>query len=79
MKHLLKEAFPNVIPGKILNRRDKMGFPVPLKEWMGNELKEFVGDIFSGIGQRNRAYIRPDEVLKNFENAGRFSRKHGPF
>ena len=75
MKHLLKEAFPNMIPDKILNRRDKMGFPVPLKEWMGNELKEFVGDIFSGIGQRNRAYIRPDEVLKNFENAGRFSRK----
>jgi asparagine synthase (glutamine-hydrolysing) len=75
MKHLLKEGFSDVIPAKILNRRDKMGFPVPLKEWMSNELKDFAQDIFHGMSQKNRPYINAGEVLKNFESAGRFSRK----
>ena len=75
MKHLLKEGFSDVIPGKILNRRDKMGFPVPLKEWMSNELKGFAQDVFHGMAQKNRPYVNASEVLKNFETAGRFSRK----
>jgi len=75
MKHLLKETFSDLVPSKIINRRDKMGFPVPLKEWMGNELKDFVGDIFQGMAQKNRPYVNVQEVLKNFDQAGRFSRK----
>ena len=34
-KHLLKRALGHELPETILNRRDKMGFPVPLKEWFG--------------------------------------------
>ncbi|MEC7394276.1 MAG: asparagine synthase (glutamine-hydrolyzing), partial [Verrucomicrobiota bacterium] len=30
-KHLLKLAVKNLLPEKILNRKDKMGFPVPIK------------------------------------------------
>ena len=33
MKHLLKRAFERRVARPILQRRDKMGFPVPLKEW----------------------------------------------
>src|SRR5690606_22435505 len=33
MKQLIKETYADVIPQPILDRRDKMGFPVPLKEW----------------------------------------------
>ena len=75
MKHLLKEAFRDLIPQKILGRRDKMGFPVPLKEWMANELNDFAQDIFQGMAQKNRSYVHVDEVIKNFQSAGRFSRK----
>jgi asparagine synthase (glutamine-hydrolysing) len=75
LKHLLKQAFRNEIPTPILERRDKMGFPVPLKEWFNAELSEFVRDVFSNMKSRDRAYINPDAVLANFADTGRFSRK----
>ena len=44
-KHILKKTITNFIPHKILNRQDKMGFPVPLNEWMqGGVVHDFVGD-----------------------------------
>ena len=44
-KHILKKSIEKFIPEKILNRQDKMGFPVPLKEWMeGGEVRDFVSD-----------------------------------
>ncbi|MBL64057.1 MAG: asparagine synthase (glutamine-hydrolyzing) [Opitutae bacterium] len=75
MKHLLKNAYRDVLPEGIVNRRDKMGFPVPLKEWCGDELRDMILDVFQGMKQRNRPYIQPEAVLQNFESAGRFSRK----
>ncbi len=75
MKYLLKQTYKDVLPDRILNRRDKMGFPVPLKEWLGSELKDMVEDIFYGMKKRNRPFINSDQVLSNFQSAGRFSRK----
>lgn len=75
MKHLIKKSYEGVLPDGIVNRRDKMGFPVPLKEWLGNELKGLVEEVFHGMKQRNRPFINSDEVLANFQSAGRFSRK----
>lgn len=75
MKHLLKSTFGNVLPTEIGNRRDKMGFPVPLKEWFAGELHDLVEEIFHTLKQKHRPYINADAVLKNFDRAGRFSRK----
>ncbi|MDA1047927.1 MAG: asparagine synthase (glutamine-hydrolyzing) [Verrucomicrobia bacterium] len=75
MKHLIKKSYEGVLPDRIVNRRDKMGFPVPLKEWLGNELNGMAEDIFHGMKQRNRPFINSGEVLANFQSAGRFSRK----
>ena len=75
LKHLLKSEYASVLPQEIINRRDKMGFPVPLKEWFGNELKTFVTDIFADLNKNNRPYINSKEVLKKFGNESRFSRK----
>lgn len=75
MKYLLKQVFSAEIPGEILNRRDKMGFPVPLKEWFDLELKEFVLDTFSTMAGKHRPYINSKAVLSNFGQEARFSRK----
>lgn len=75
MKYLLKQIFEAEIPGEILNRRDKMGFPVPLKEWFDHELKEFVFDIISTMAGKHRPYINSKAVLNNFGQEARFSRK----
>jgi asparagine synthase (glutamine-hydrolysing) len=75
LKNLLKTTYSNTLPKEIVNRRDKMGFPVPLKEWFANELKEFVKEIFSNVNTSNRDFINTKEVLANFGNEGQFSRK----
>ena len=75
MKNLLKEVFKKKIPPKILHRRDKMGFPVPLKEWFSVPLKEFVYDIFSSQTAKTRGFYDPQKVLQNLENSSQFSRK----
>jgi asparagine synthase (glutamine-hydrolysing) len=74
-KHLLKQTFGGELPQPILHRRDKMGFPVPLKEWFAGELHDFVQDLFRSRAARSRPFMRADAVLANFERAGRFSRK----
>ncbi|HBX59963.1 MULTISPECIES: asparagine synthase (glutamine-hydrolyzing) [Thalassospira] len=75
MKHLLKKTFDDIIPHEVLNRRDKMGFPVPLKEWFGGELRGMVTEIFCDLRDSHRPYINADAVLANFDQAGQFSRK----
>ncbi len=75
MKHLLKLSYADVLPPSIANRRDKMGFPVPLKEWFSGELRDLVQDIFRSDQARHRPFMNSQAVLANFESAGRFSRK----
>jgi asparagine synthase (glutamine-hydrolysing) len=75
LKHLLKNSYRDVLPKTILERRDKMGFPVPLKEWFGNELRPFVMDILSNMHSRQRDYMNTGEILKNFGGEAQFSRK----
>lgn len=75
LKHLLKKAFSQEFPPEILGRRDKMGFPVPLKEWFASELNEFVVETFASMKAKNRDFVNMDAVLKNFGKSGQFSRK----
>lgn len=58
LKHALKEAMKDVLPVEIVTRRDKMGFPVPLGEWIQGELREFVLDTVAG-GVARRPYFSP--------------------
>jgi asparagine synthase (glutamine-hydrolysing) len=57
LKHALKEAMRHDLPASIADRRDKMGFPVPLGEWMRGEVRDFVLDAFSGEPARSRPYL----------------------
>ena len=75
MKSLLKEVFKHKIPEKVLNRRDKMGFPVPLKEWFSGDLKNFLHDIFSSQQAQTRGFYDAKKVLRSLEGSSQFSRK----
>ncbi|AHB47211.1 asparagine synthase [Hyphomicrobium nitrativorans NL23] len=75
MKHFLKTTFASDLPGELTGRRDKMGFPVPLKEWFSGELKDLVHDIFHTQRSRHRDFFNSDAILANFEKTERFSRK----
>lgn len=75
MKQLITTAFEHELPTPIRQRRDKMGFPVPLSEWFEGPLKDMVMDTFTSRRARERGFIRPDAVIASLEASGQFSRK----
>jgi asparagine synthase (glutamine-hydrolysing) len=56
-KHILRQAVAGLVPRKVLKRRDKMGFPVPIFEWFKGELKPFVQEILLGHTTRQRGFF----------------------
>jgi asparagine synthase (glutamine-hydrolysing) len=75
MKQVLKQAMGSVLPPAILNRKDKMGFPVPLSEWFKGEARDFIYDIFSSSNALNRELINNRKVLSSLEQEPKFGRK----
>ena len=76
LKHVLKTAFAEVLPDSVRNRRDKMGFPVPLQEWMGRgPVREFVTDMLSSEAARGRELVDNGQVLAGLDREPRFGRK----
>ena len=75
MKQLLREAFGSEIPQPILDRRDKMGFPVPLSEWFSGELRDFAQDVLHSLAHNGRPFIRGDVIERNRIREQPFSRR----
>lgn len=74
MKQVLKNAMRHSLPTPIWNRQDKMGFPVPLVEWMQVNLKDFVCDVFSSATSK-RDLINNQLVLDSIGKENKFGRK----
>lgn len=74
-KHILKTALGSVLPPAIQNRKDKMGFPVPLTEWVKDELREFVFDVFSSQRALSRDLVNNAAVLSNLDQDRKYGRK----
>jgi asparagine synthase (glutamine-hydrolysing) len=75
MKHAFKRSLGSVVPGQILDRTDKMGFPVPLSEWLADGARDFVTDILSSRAASSRELIDNRRVLDGLEGEQRFGRK----
>jgi asparagine synthase (glutamine-hydrolysing) len=75
MKHVLRRSLRSVVPDQILDRTDKMGFPVPLSEWLNDGAREFVADILSTREARGRELIDNHSVLEGLATEQRFGRK----
>ncbi|SFM48427.1 asparagine synthase (glutamine-hydrolysing) [Gracilibacillus orientalis] len=43
-KHILREAASGIVPDHVLNRK-KLGFPVPIRHWLKNELYEWAKNL----------------------------------
>jgi asparagine synthase (glutamine-hydrolysing) len=76
MKHILKESVRNLVPEQIINRRDKMGFPVPLREWSQNgPVRDFIADILLSQKCRERGLFQPDAVRQLIDTETQFGRQ----
>lgn len=53
-KALFRNAIRNLLPKEILQRKDKMGFPVPLNIWYAGELKDWTRTLLLGEKARSR-------------------------
>jgi asparagine synthase (glutamine-hydrolysing) len=46
-KYILRQAFKDILPKKVYQRKDKKGFPTPLEHWFRQELKDDLKKIFT--------------------------------
>lgn len=74
MKRVFRDAVRPMIPAAIADRKDKMGFPVPLNEWMRGEAHDFVSDIFSTSKALTREYVDNRKVLNKFQSESKYGR-----
>ena len=77
LKRLLRVAFGHKLPRAIVERKDKMGFPVPLQIWMkkGGRVREFILDTFRARKARERTYLQPGfDIESLIQREGMFSR-----
>jgi asparagine synthase (glutamine-hydrolysing) len=75
MKYILKKAMGGYLPPKILNRKDKMGFPVPLNLWAKNEAKDFIADTLLSAKAKNRRIFDTNKTEKMILSQQPFSRQ----
>jgi len=75
MKYILKRAVGDYLPPLILNRKDKMGFPVPFNIWAKNEAKNFIADTLLSQKSKNRGIFNAKEVEKIIMSQHPFSRQ----
>ena len=78
MKYLLKKSYKDLLPDEILYRKDKMGFPVPLNDWINRdkEINNFFFELMDKLKNRNLSYLNiSDDFLKEIKNTKKFSRK----
>jgi asparagine synthase (glutamine-hydrolysing) len=77
MKHVLRTAMRSKLPARIFDRQDKMGFPVPLHQWMRSPgpVRDYVRDVFSSQAARSREHIDNSQVLKKLDSESPFGRQ----
>ena len=59
MKYILKRAVQDTLPPRILERKDKMGFPVPLHLWAQGRARDFFRDVLLSRRCRERGIFDP--------------------
>lgn len=78
LKHLLRVAFRSILPKRIAERKDKMGFPVPLTEWMREKgaFYDFVYETLTSRKAKGRSYLKKGiDIKKLLSQESKFGRK----
>jgi len=73
-KFIFLNAVKNILPKEIVQRKDKLGFPVPFNQWLKGPLKEYVLDIFSSKKAKERGLYDYASIEKQILKSGAFSR-----
>ncbi len=74
-KYILKKAVGDILPRRILERKDKMGFPVPLHLWAKKQAKDFFYDILLSDTSRARGIFNHRQVQRLIQSEREFGRQ----
>lgn len=74
MKYILKKSIQDILPREILNRKDKMGFPVPLHLWAKGDAQEFFKDVLLSKQCRERGIFNVKALEKQICHERAFGR-----
>ena len=73
-KAMLIKSVKNILPQEIIDRKDKMGFPTPINNWLAGDSKEYALDILTSQQAKNRGYLNTSAIEKQISESGKFSR-----
>ena len=67
-KHILREAFKDILPHKISLRKDKKGFSNPREKWYKTDLfKEFIFELLNSEKFKLRKYFDSSIAIDQFQ------------
>ncbi len=75
MKHVLKQAMGKFLPAGVRDRKDKMGFPVPLHDWLKGPASGLLREVFEAPAALTRPYVDNRGVIDGLTKEPRFGRK----
>jgi len=68
-KYILRAAMKGILPGKILNRKDKIGFETPQKDWFIEPVwKTYIMNLLISKSFEERSIINPIKVKKMLDS-----------
>ena len=74
-KHILRQAMANLLPPVVLDRKDKMGFPVPLDLWWKGPLRDFACDLLLDRRAQERGIYEPAGIKALLARENGFGRQ----
>ncbi|MFN8278935.1 MAG: asparagine synthase (glutamine-hydrolyzing) [Saprospiraceae bacterium] len=66
-KVILRRALRELVPGKILSRRDKKGFGTPTDQWTGGILRNEIRDLLNSERVKSRSWWDYNALIRAFE------------
>lgn len=65
-KWILRRLLERHVPSTLFER-PKMGFGIPLDDWLRGPLREWAGDLLDGDRLRREAFLQPEPILKTWQ------------
>lgn len=76
LKYSLLKSAKSLLPDKVVQRKDKMGFPVPLSEWsQSGEVRDFTFDILGDARTKQRGIYAKSTIDKILHDPSPYGRK----
>jgi asparagine synthase (glutamine-hydrolysing) len=75
-KWILKRALRSIVPADVLNR-PKMGFGIPLDDWLRSGVRQLLCDTLQDQRARERGYFKADSLDKLLDQHLSGERNHG--